>query len=230
MLRNVAYSFLWALIVWLFFWLFWFTALPHTTVAARNAFPVIRYVSAAAPALGISWSQAPIVFPGRSKLMLQEEQFHATGMMTNIVLSPEYLAGMPGGYSRLQPDGAREWAASPPAVSGRDGPQFVDEPVYHLVADQTSGWNLEIIDGLQGASLGWPEAYKDEPPDVPRPLAVVAWIETGMRGEVRHVFLEQPSGNAAVDRAALKRLYAAQARGGGAKGEGRVRLTLGGKP
>ena len=229
-LRNVAYSFLWALVAWLFFWLFWFSALPRGTTVARVTPPVIRYVSSAAPALGISWAQAPIVIPGRSKLMLREEQFHAAGMMTNSALPPEYLDRMPGGYSRRVPDGAREWAASSPVKSGDGTPQFFEEPVYKPGMDQATGWRIEIITGLQGADLGWSETYKDEVPAIPRSLAVTAWIETGLRGEIRHAFLEQTSGNVAVDRAALKRLYAVQVKNGFTNGEGRVRLTVPGKP
>lgn len=229
-LRNVAYSFAWAFVVWLFFWFFWFTALPRIALAPRIEPPVIRYISGATPAVGISWASASIVIPARSKLMQREEQLHATGPTTNTVLKPEYLADMPGDFPSRQPDGAGEWAASKAVATDRDIPQYVDLPVFQTPAETAAGWSLEILDGSPEAELAWSEAYKDDPPVVARALAVIAWIQTGARGEVQHVFLEQPSGNAVVDRAALKRLYAAQIRGTNLKSEWRIRLTLSGKP
>jgi len=224
--RNVTYSFLWALFAWLFFWLFWLGAVPGTATSTRGSVPVFNYVSRSATAAGVTPFSVPFVMPGRIKLLTQGESFQTTDLMTNYSLPPVFLDTVPGGYASEPAAGLQTWASTTSAISVMDGPILFEQSAFQITNGLASGWRVDIADGLTGCQVIVPDGLISVPPVSPRTLAATVWIEVGMWGEVTHAFIESTTGNDAVDREVMKLIYASQIKGARGSAGGRLRVTL----
>ena len=229
--RNLLYSIIVTLVAWNIVWLAWTTAIPGPPPAARPGSTVISYTRRSGGADGAPWSPLLIILPFKAGLSdkVGEQDPRVVAFLQPRLMAPEYLEGFPGEAPKSGGNGAEEWALAGARGAGRYVPAQVEPQVYTGARGRSGKVEVALLDGLRDSGfrtgVAWEQALGKA---ADKAVLVTARVETGLQGQVSHVFIENSSGFPEVDRAVLKVLYSGRVTNTYAGAAGRVRVNLAG--
>lgn len=213
--------------LWILPWLAW----PHGTLSTgRDPLrkpPVFRYLRTIQGLEGSAWS--PVLMPlptadGFSKKAAIHEmsQKSSGSVLKPRTLEPLYLEMKPAPVASLTGN-----AIASLETPGFD-PERLNPVVFSRVATgQGTGVQVEVANGLKARNFDAPELRGLTLPTTKlNAIFVTALIEIDRRGGVTHVFLEQPSGIAALDSSLVRGLRAGRGDPGEGPVEGALRIVI----
>lgn len=221
--RNLAVTLVLATVLWGMPFAVWPFLPLRKDKRPSYAPPVIRFMGTFQGVDGSVWS--PVVFPLPTKYGFSET-VDAQGGENDVsaLMRPRGFSGIFLDVEGPLVESAVLGALDSPDTPRGYRPAGIEESVFRVSARQDgSGWLVDVDAALE--SRGYVVDFAGVGgPAVPGQNAVDAYVELDVRGYPLHVLLDGSTGNAAMDQAVVKALYAGRAERGAAREAGRVHV------